>query len=54
MKASAAPRRNQTCLAAMTQMEDPAYVLLRQIANVAGVGDGVPRAGGEVIGGVGV
>lgn len=38
----------------MKQMEDPAYVLLRQIANVAGVGDGVPRDGGEVIGGVGV
>jgi hypothetical protein len=38
----------------MKQMEDPAYVLLRQIADVAGVGDGVPRDGGEVIGGVGV
>src|SRR3974390_3120135 len=55
MKAYTARTRNQTSLATMKQMEDPAFAFLRQIPNVVGVGGGVPiRAGNEVIGGVGV
>jgi uncharacterized protein GlcG (DUF336 family) len=55
MKAYTARTRNQTSLATMKQMEDPAFAFLRQIPNVVGVGGGVPiRAGDEVIGGVGV
>jgi len=55
MKAYTARTRNQTSLATMKQMEDPAFGFLRQIPNVVGVGGGVPiRVGNEVIGGVGV
>ena len=55
MKAYTARTRNQTSLATMKQMEDPAFAFLRQIPNVVGVGGGVPiRVGNEVIGGVGV
>jgi len=55
MKAYTARTRNQTSLATMKQMEDPAMGFLRQIPNVVGVGGGVPiHAGNEVIGGVGV
>jgi len=55
MKAYTARTRNQTSLATMKQMEDPAFAFLRQIPNVVGVGGGVPiRAGNEVIGAVGV
>ncbi|WJR76146.1 heme-binding protein [Bradyrhizobium sp. NP1] len=55
MKAYTARTRNQTSLATMKQMEDPAFAFLRQIPNVVGVGGGVPlKAGNEVIGGVGV
>jgi uncharacterized protein GlcG (DUF336 family) len=55
MKAYTARTRNQTSLATMKQMEDPANAFLKQIPNVVGVGGGVPiRAGNEVIGGVGV
>ena len=55
MKAYTARTRNQTSLATMKQMEDPAFSFLRQIPNVVGVGGGVPiKAGNEVIGGVGV
>jgi uncharacterized protein GlcG (DUF336 family) len=55
MKAYTARTRNQTSLATMKQMEDPAFAFLHQIPNVVGVGGGVPiRAGNEVIGGVGV
>jgi uncharacterized protein GlcG (DUF336 family) len=46
---------NQTSLATMKLLEDPANAYMRQIPNVVGVGGGVPiRAGTEVIGGVGV
>jgi uncharacterized protein GlcG (DUF336 family) len=55
MKAYTARTRNQTSLATMKQMEDPANAFLRQIPNVVGVGGGVPiKAGNEAIGGVGV
>ncbi|MFB9268172.1 heme-binding protein [Bradyrhizobium erythrophlei] len=55
MKAYTARTRNQTSLATMKQMEDPAFSFLKQIPNVVGVGGGVPiKAGNEVIGGVGV
>ncbi|WP_407180274.1 GlcG/HbpS family heme-binding protein [Bradyrhizobium sp. STM 3562] len=55
LKAYTARTRNQTSLATMKQMDDPAFAFLRQIPNVVGVGGGVPiRAGNEVIGGVGV
>src|ERR1700749_1678130 len=55
MKAYTARTRNQTSLATMKQMEDPANAFIRQIPNVVGVGGGVPiRAGNETIGGVGV
>src|SRR6516162_9708967 len=51
MKAYTARTRNQTSLATMKQMEDPAFGFLRQIPNVVGVGGGVPiRVGNEVIG----
>ncbi|MEN3351613.1 MAG: hypothetical protein V7632_5248, partial [Bradyrhizobium sp.] len=42
MKAYTARTRNQTSLATMKQMEDPANAFLRQIPNVVGVGGGVP------------
>src|SRR5215831_16132198 len=42
MKAYTARTRNQTSLATMKQMEDPAFGFLRQIPNVVGVGGGVP------------
>jgi uncharacterized protein GlcG (DUF336 family) len=55
MKAYTARTRNQTSLATMKQMEDPANAFLKQIPNVVGVGGGVPiKSGNEVIGGVGV
>src|SRR3954452_15960107 len=55
MKAYTARNRNQTSLATMKQLEDPANAFIRQIPNVVGVGGGVPiRAGNEPIGGIGV
>ena len=55
MKAYTARTRNQTSLATMKQLEDPANAFIRQIPNVVGVGGGVPiRAGNEPIGGIGV
>jgi len=55
LKAYTARTRNQTSLATMKQLEDPANAFIRQIPNVVGVGGGVPiRAGNEPIGGIGV
>jgi uncharacterized protein GlcG (DUF336 family) len=55
LKAYTARIRNQTSLATMKELEDPARAPLRQIPGLVGVGGGVPiRAGSEVIGGVGV
>jgi uncharacterized protein GlcG (DUF336 family) len=55
LKAYTARIRNQTSLATMKELEDPARAPLRQIPGLVGVGGGVPiRAGTEVIGGVGV
>jgi uncharacterized protein GlcG (DUF336 family) len=55
LKAYTARIRNQTSLATMKQLEDPAFAGLRQIPGLVGIGGGVPiRAGTEVIGGVGV
>jgi uncharacterized protein GlcG (DUF336 family) len=55
MKAYTARTRNQTSLATMKLLEDPANAFIRQIPGVVGVGGGVPiHAGNEVIGGVGV
>jgi uncharacterized protein GlcG (DUF336 family) len=55
LKAYTARIRNQTSLATMKQLEDPANGYMRQIPGLVGVGGGVPiRAGNEVIGGVGV
>ena len=55
LKAYTARIRNQTSLATMKQLEDPAMGYMRQIPGLVGVGGGVPiRAGNEVIGGVGV
>jgi uncharacterized protein GlcG (DUF336 family) len=55
MKAYTARIRNQTSLATMKQLEDPAFGYMRQIPGLVGVGGGVPiHAGTEVIGAVGV
>src|SRR5471030_948284 len=55
MKAYTARTRNQTSLATMKLLEDPANAFIRQIPGVVGVGGGVPiRVGTEVIGAVGV